>query len=470
MLLREAFEYEFSRLDPTADHIDPPHVAVYETLLDKGADFAPVPGLARSWEVSADGLEWRLALREGVRFHSGARCDAGALVRTLEQLRFPLGTEQLWYWDPVDTVTAEDDSTLVFRLRHPYARLPSLLWGTHTAIHNASPDAVADGTGPFRLVSWSPERVVAARFEGYAGPRTGLSGIEWVSLPDGQERLDALERGRVHLIHDPPPAEVDRLAADPRWVVVERCQPSVLYLGLDWSRADLGFDDVRVRQAVSLALDREAIASLAWDGRGRPLGGPIPHSDEHYDPVAGGAPARDLRKARELLHEARGEAPIVCECVVQDDSSFRRIAALVAGQLAELGVRLELRYVKPFAPFYAVCAEGPAAFLSRWHWQDGVDAMIGFASTGGEANWQHAAIPELDEAFAGWLRAADEEALWRAASRVQRIAVERLPYVPIATPSETWVHTARLYGLAPNAGGLYPRYGGVRLDPSTACP
>ena len=73
MILREAFDYRFSRLDPTGDHIDPPSVAVYETLLAKGPDGNPRPLLAQSWEVSDDGLEWALRLRPGARFHSGDR-------------------------------------------------------------------------------------------------------------------------------------------------------------------------------------------------------------------------------------------------------------------------------------------------------------------------------------------------------------------------------------------------------------
>src|SRR5581483_4859363 len=103
VILREAFDYEFSRLDPTGDHIDPPSVALYETVLAKGPDWGAHLVLAESWQVSADGLEWRVRLRPGLRFHSGAPCDAEAIVAPLEHLRFgSLPGQQLWYWDPVD--------------------------------------------------------------------------------------------------------------------------------------------------------------------------------------------------------------------------------------------------------------------------------------------------------------------------------------------------------------------------------
>jgi ABC-type transport system substrate-binding protein len=474
VILREAFDYEFSRLDPTGPHIDPSHVAVYELLLVKGEDHRAQPGLAESWEVSADGLEWRVRVRPRVRFHSGAPCDAEAIVRPLEHLRFEFPSGQLWYWDPVDSVRTDGPDTVVFSLHHPYVRLPSLLWGTHTTIYNealraAEPERFgyefADGTGPFRLVSWSPERTVVERFDDYHGARPRLDGIEWVSILDEEGRLGALERGDVHVIHGPPFGEVDRLGDDPRFEVVEFPQASTFYLGLDWRRSELGFDDVRVRRAISLAIDREAVVAGAFSGRGAPVWGPVPPGDEFYDPEVDRRTSDPAQAAR-LLGEALGGSPIECDCVVQDDPIFRRVAEIVQRQLAAVGVRLDLRYVKPFAPFYGACAEGPPAFISKWLWPDAVDAVIGFASTRckGFPNFQHASIPALDAAFRDWLRAETDAELRAAASRVQRIAADELPYVPLVTPNDVWVHARRLHGFRPYPADLYPRYQEAWLD------
>ena len=128
--MQEIFEYRFTKLDPIGgDHIDPPSVAVYETLLRKGANEQPEPGLASSWSVSQDGLRWRLNLREGARFHSGDPCDAPAVVAALERCRWGDGlSRQLWYWDPVDRVSAVGEGTVEVTLHYPYSRLPTLLW------------------------------------------------------------------------------------------------------------------------------------------------------------------------------------------------------------------------------------------------------------------------------------------------------------------------------------------------------
>jgi len=484
VILREAFDYEFSRLDPTGEHIDPPSVAVYETVLAKGPDWGAHPLLADAWEMSADGLEWRVRLRPGLRFHSGAPCDARAIIAPLEHLRrSALPGRQLWYWDPVDTLEAPDPLTLVFRLHHPYSRLPALLWGTHTAVYNEQlraerPDefgvAVADGTGPFRLSSWSPERIVAERWPEYPGaPAPFLDAgagrverIEWLSILDERERLAALEAGRVDCLHGPPLEEIDRLRDDPRFVVAEQPQASNMYLALDWRRTDLGFDDLRVRRALSLAIDRRALVEQALAGHGTPAWGPVPSGDEFYDPAIDAAGRHVPAEAVALLAGRR----LAFECVMQDDQIFRRVAALLVAQLAEIGVTVEPRYVKPFAPFYEAVAAGPPASLAKWLWQDPVDALIGFSAshTRPFPNWQHASVPALDDAYREWLRAGPREELAAAASRVQHVFATELPYIPLLVPNDVWLHSVRVRGWRPFQANLYPFYHGVTVEDGSA--
>ena len=470
MILREAFDYEISALSPTSAHIDPSHVAAYETLVTKGADGWTHPKLAESWTVSDNGLEWRFSLRRRARFHSGAPCDAAAVVAALEHLRFLFPLGQLWYWDPVDSIRAEGEDALVIGLHYPYARLPSLLWGTHSTIYNealrvADPDSfgetVADGTGPFQLESWAPTRLRLKRSEYHDGPAPPLDAIEWIAILDPSERLAALESGRVHVVHSPPMDEIDRLRGDERFRVVEHPQPSSLYLALDWRRADLGFDDVDVRRAIALAIDREAIVQEVFDGHGTATWGPVPPGDEFYEPLVDHGRRRDVERALQLL----GGRTINCECVVQDDAFIAHAGRLVASQLAAVGVQLQLRLVKPFVPFYEACAAGPPAFLSKWLWPDAVDALIGFTSTRcrGFPNWQHASIPALDAAFEAWLRGATRSELHKEARRVQAIAAEELPSIPLVTPNDVWVHASPVHGFEPHPGDLYPLYDSVSL-------
>lgn len=496
MELREGFDYPFSRLDPFGSHIDPPSVALYETIIVKGPDGTAHPGLAESWEISPDGLAWRFRLRPGARFHSGAPCDATAVLRALDPLRWNHfdPPRQLWYWDPVDSVEAEDDQTLLVRLHHPYIRLPSLLWGTHTAIHNEAMRAddpeqfgydCADGTGPFRFHSWSGERVVLDRWLDYPGSKApflatsgpaNLDRISWTAILDPEERVAALERGDVDCIHGPAYAAVPGLEADPRFRVVRFNQAANAYLGLNWERSDLGFNDVRVRQAISTAIDRPGLVELALGGYGVPTFGPLSPGHEFYDPAVEAGRTHDPVAAERLLDEAgwrrgpsgvreREERQLRFDCVIQDDAVHRQVAAQLCAQLHSLGVELDLKPVLTFKDFYETVAGGVASFINKWLWQDPVDAAIGFTASWGRPfpNWQRASIPRLDDAFHAWLRAETPAALQAAASRVQLIVADDLPYIPLLVPQGVWVYATHVKGWEPAPSILYPYYHRTRL-------
>jgi ABC-type transport system substrate-binding protein len=492
-VLHEAFDYRFSSLDPAAPHIDPPSVAIYEPLLAKGPDWQPQGLLANDWTISGDGLEWQVRLRPQLRFHSGAPCDAAAVVAAYEFLRWGLTPDdQLWYWDPVDTVEPVGDDALRIRLRYPYARLPSLLWGTHTAVHNeamrsADPGRfgheVADGTGPYRLVSWSEERVVAERWHDYRtaiptfldAPGSRPARIEWVAILDPHDRLLALEEGEVEVMHGPPLGEVARLVDDDRFAVVEFAQQSNFYLAVDFRRTDLGFDDRRLRQALSLAIDRAALVRDILHGHGAPSYGAIPPGDEYYDARVDGAGIHDPQQAARILDALGFEStgggvrtmdgqPLAVACVCQEDAVLRPLAEAVRDQLADIGVALELEFVAPFAPYYDAVAARPPSLMSKWLWPDPIDALIGFTTTRavGLDNWQGSSIPAVDQAFDAWLRAGADE-LASAASIVQETVARELPYIPLLTPNDVWVHSRTVDGYLPYQANLYPLYQPVRL-------
>lgn len=491
MHLHEGFDYPLSRLDPFGAHIDPPSVAVYETIVVKGPDGTAQPGLAESWDLSPDGLEWRFRLRPNARFHSGAACDADAIVTALDPLRYDHYSprRQLWYWDPVDTVWAEGTDTVVFRLHYPYLRLPSLLWGTHTAIYNQTlraqePDRfgyeLADGTGPFRFVSWSEEQVILERWPDYPGSKapflaTGgpakLDRITWTMQLDPAARVASLESGDVDCIHGPNYADVARLEADPRFRVVRFSQAANAYLALNWQRPDLGFDDIRVRRAISAAIDRPRLVHDALLGYGAPTFGPLSPNGEFYDPSVEQGRSHDPALAAQLLDDAgwllgpdgiraNGDKRLAFECVIQDDTIHKQIATGLRDQLRQIGVLVDLKPVLTFAGFYQTVADGAASFINKWLWQDPVDAALGFTASWGSPhpNWQHASIPRLDAAYHAWLRADSDSTLQAAASAVQHIVADDLPYIPLLVPHDVWVHSTRVTNWEPAQAILYPFY------------
>jgi peptide/nickel transport system substrate-binding protein len=478
--MREMFEYPFSNLDPVdSEHVDPPAVAVFEPLLQRGARGTPEPGLAAHWTVSDDGLTWRIGLRPGATFHSGDPCDAKAVVRALAKCRWSEDwTRQLWYWDPVDEVRAVGDDVEI-TLRHPCVRLPALLWGMHTAIFNVerrwrygrpfAPGSV-DGTGPYRVREANDERITAVR--AVAGWADRPVDLEWLAVPDRRARQAALENGAADIVRDADPEWVDgALARD--WVYIEHPENSQYYLALDFGDAR-GFADLEFRRAIEALVDREAIVRAAFGGRGDARRSPVPLADDLADTYD---PAHDSRlsttEADQVLLRlgwerrsdglrARGSETLKIDCVAPDTDQARRVAGVVQRQLRAGGVELEFRFVRVFDAFYQACAQRPAAFINKWLWPDAIEAIVGFSrsdcAADSGANWQSARVPEVDEAYDRFLESATTAEARRRAGDVQRAFMAGLPYIPLCSPTFGYAVRRTVRGYDPEPHTLYPSY------------
>jgi peptide/nickel transport system substrate-binding protein len=486
--MQEVFEYAFTKLDPVSGaHIDPPSVAIYDTLIRKGPAGAPLPGLAQSWTTSPDGLTWRVALRGDAVFHSGRHCDAVAVVEALERCRFgDFGWRQVWYWDPVDTVSVLDANTIQLQLHFPYRRLPTLLWGTHTSIFNDARRrllgdgygvAEADGTGPFRLVGFDASRVEAIRVQ--PERPSGVQRIEWVAMPDERDRDAVIEQGAADVVRALPYDLVTDLLGDPRWRVAQVPECSQLYWGLNFELQQLDFHRLEMRAALESAIDRDALVKAAFSGHGDARRSPLPSAEPlaaSWDP--GGADRMSVEEAHRVLDQlgwrlgdsgirAKDGTQLAFECVAQGTPAFHRLTAVLGDQLAQLGVRVSFVFVEPFERFYATCEEKPASFLNKWLWQDPIEAIIGFTRSScaceGSPNWQSSRIPSLDAAYDAFLGSATDEETWDAAARIQDVFMRELPYIPLCAPVEVMAIGAHVKGFAPVEGTLYPYYDLVSL-------
>ena len=124
------------------------------------------------------------------------------------------------------------------------------------------------------------------------------------------------------------------------------------------------------------------------------------------------------------------------------------------------------RPVEPFKEFYSAVEAGPASFINKWLWQDGMDALIGFSASWCRPfpNAQKSSVPELDAAYHAWVRAISHQEMKEAASRAQHMVADRLPYVPLLTPDDVWVVDRRVHGYQPHPATLYPFYHSVWIE------
>lgn len=493
-ILREGFDYDFSRVDPAGGaHVDPPWCAIYETALVFDENSRPGPMLADGWRVDDDLLTWRLHVRPGARFHSGAPCDARAVAAAFDLHRDAVASPvNQFFWRPVRNVSVEGGEVLL-HLRHPYANLPTLLRSWHSAIHDQAARAVAgdrwgwstaSGSGPFRFSELVPgSHLEVRRWEEYPGSSVEwlsnrgaayLDGIRWIALLDEDSRAAALEDDRVDCVQNPSLLHVDRLASNPDLRVIEYQQSALAYLALDHQTTQFGFHDVRVRRAISWAIDRGRIVEQDLGGHGWAADGPIPSASPWYDAGVETMARVDPDGAARLLDEAGFPADsdgvrMTVPTLVVEDATLRRVTDTLTEMLARIGVRLAVERISGFAAFYAAAGAHPPAFISKWLWPDPVDAIIGFVDSRSHAgpNWQRASSPEIDAACDAWTTAPGEAEQRAAAGQLQRACAEHLPLLPLYAPAAVWAHHKRVRGWRPVRANLYPLYNDVWLDAGT---
>ena len=491
-ILREGYDYDFSRCDPTGAHVDPAWCAVYEVLTVAGPDGGLGPMIAESWDRDEpDGSVWRLRIRPDLRFQSGEACGAAAVADALRLHADPVEAPiNAFFWRNVRAIDSDADGNVLIELHEPSIGMPRLLRSWHSAIHNQARRRLAgddfgwktcDGTGPSRFVESVPgSHLDVARWDGYGGTKTSweanrgrayLDGIRWIPILDDRARASALENGEVDCIQNASLHDVDRLSANPDLAVIEFQQSALVYLGLDHMATELGFDDVRVRRAVSLAIDRHALVATDLMGHGWPAFGPIPSHSQWYSAEVESPGAFDPRGAAELLDAAGfpagpGGVRFELEAVVVDDATVRRVSETIKQMLSQVGISLTLVTIPGFADFYSRLREHPQAFISKWFWPEPIDAIIGFiASWGREGgpNFQGSSDAGIDRACRAWESAQDDAALRAAATEIQLRAAETLPLIPLFSPSAVWAHHRRVRNWRPNRHDLYPLYGDVWL-------
>ncbi|MBE5691881.1 MAG: glutathione ABC transporter substrate-binding protein GsiB, partial [Sutterella sp.] len=279
----------FTTLDPW-DAVDNLSRAVsrsfYESLYTFDKDLKPVPQLAKSHEVSPDGLSWTFTLQEGVKFHDGTEFNADAVKLNFDRVLNPenhLSRYSLLKF--IDKVEVLGPYKVRFDLKSP---MPSFLQrlanGTAqmicpSTLRKYDGRGIAFnpcGTGPYTLKDYNPsERLVVVKNPNYrvAGlPK--LDSITWVPVTGNATRAAMLRTGEADFIHPMPVEQVKEMKADPNLNI--HIVPSIMMRYLSINCMQKPFDDVRVRQAVSYAINREALCKVAYNGFAQPATGVIP--------------------------------------------------------------------------------------------------------------------------------------------------------------------------------------------------
>ncbi len=337
-------------LDPTAGAAAAIDEIVYANLFEGltriDATGAIKPGLAESWSISPDGLVYTFALRSGVTFHDGAAFDASDVVFSYDRARAEASTNaQKGLFAPITAITALDPVTVQITLNQPVGNfLFNMGWGDAVIVDPASAGTnktTPVGTGPFRFHRWvQGDRVELVAYDGYWGKKPALTAATFKVLTDPAAATAALLAGDVDAFANvPAPEALEQFKADSRFAVVIGTTEGETVLSTNNARPP--FNDLRVRQALAHALDRQAIIDGAMFGYGTPIGSHFaPHHPAYVDLT--GLYPHDLAKAKALLAEAGFADGFTATLKVPPPSYARRGGEIIAAQLAQIGIKLEI--------------------------------------------------------------------------------------------------------------------------------
>ena len=339
-------QLEPPHLDPTAGAAaairEVTYANVYEGLTRFAADGSILPGLASSWEIAPDGLSWVFNLRPGVTFHDGTPFTAEDVAFSFERAMAEDSTNaQKQLFEGINSVNVIDDVTLEIGLDAPKGSLLfNLAWGDAVILSPASAETNRTnpvGTGPFRFAQWvQGDRVELVAYEDYWGEKPKLTKVTFKFISDPTAAFAAMMAGDLDAFPVfPAPENLAQFEADPRFQVVVGTTEGETILAINNARAP--FDDIRVRQAIAHAVDRQAIIDGAMFGYGTPIGSHFaPHHPAFEDLT--GLSEYDPEKARALLAEAGHAGGFATTLALPPPSYARRGGEIVASQLRAIGI------------------------------------------------------------------------------------------------------------------------------------
>jgi peptide/nickel transport system substrate-binding protein len=351
----------------------------YEGLTRYTKDYKIEPCLATSWKQISD-THWQFNLRKGVKFHDGSPFTADDVVFSFGRIQQKQGTMQI-YVTGVKEVKKIDDHTVDFILAGPVPillrnivdfRIMSKGWAEKHRAENVQDYAKKEetyssrntnGTGPYLIKSWEPDKqIVMTHHKGWWGKLDGnVTDVVYNPIKSDQTRVAALLSGDIDIVTELPAQDIERLRKDPKLKVLDGHEVRTIFIGMDQHNDELQyasvkgknpFKDVRVRRALNMAVDREAIKRVTMRNLSIPAGimvAPGVHGHakdidvvQKYDPAG----------AKKLLAEAGypDGFEFTLDCPNNRYVNDERICQSLIGMWAKAGLRVKLNSM-PFANF-----------------------------------------------------------------------------------------------------------------------
>jgi peptide/nickel transport system substrate-binding protein len=440
------------------------YTSVYNGLVAPDKNLNIVPDLAESW-TTPDPTTYIFKLRPNVKFHDGTACDANAVKQNFDWILDPANASpRKPEIDDIDQVSVVDPLTAKITLKSPFAPFLSII--SDRAGYIVSPTARAKfgkdytrnpvGTGPFQFVEWVKDD--HATFKRYADYfESGIPYLDQITyrpIPDLSVGLTELKTGNVDFLYSVDPKDVPDIKSTPNLVYLEG--PGVGYQGLWINTAKGPLTNKSLRQAVNLAVDREALLAAVYFGIGQIAAGPIPPGLTNFFDSSVPYVKRDLAAAKQKLSEGGQPNGFSMVLKAQSGSPVQdKITQLVQAQLGEIGIQVQIQTVE-FGALLNAGDQGDFDALSLgWSGRIDPDGNIEpIFQTKGAFNYGKYSSQTVDDGIVKERQAADTATRKQIFLQIQQNINDDAAYVFTYFPPTVFAASKSLQGFQITPDGL----------------
>jgi peptide/nickel transport system substrate-binding protein len=424
---------------------------IFSELLEVDADYTFKPNLASAW-TQEDASTWKFSLVDNAYFQNGEPVTAADVAYTINRMKTRSLGIYLQFFDKVDVL---DTHTCRIHLAKPYgpmeATMASLVDITNQkAIESANPKDNPIGCGPYKLEQWvKGSHVTLTRWDKYfKADRPYLDQVTFQSVGDNTVRLTGLQTGQFDWIQAVPPQQVDSLMKSPG-ISHTSAGPFLPYLVLLNTTAP-PFNDVRVRQAVSWAVDRSEIVKLAFFGSAVEATEAISPPNPFYsgvNPYQGGP---DLDKARALMRQAGASNLDVSFLVEQEVPEYATMGQILQSQLAKIGISLHIQTVSSSEYFGSMVAKKYG--MAATYFSASLDPALAYYLLGYSTsafNLSGLKDSQLDSLLEKFTFEADQPARKKVYPELVSAFARQAPFIFLANQQQRYWTTTALHGAQP---------------------
>ena len=423
---------------------------VFDTLVEPDESLVMQGALAEKWETSDDQLTWTFTLREGVTWHDGADFTAEDVVYTYRRI-IDKELSSSWRFSAISDIKAPDAKTVVITVKSASPNLLANLGGFKgvAIVQQANVDSGAIntkpiGTGPFKLDSYTQgDTVKLSANPDYWGGAPKLSGITFRFISEASTALAALKANEIQWTDVVPPQQVEMLGKDSAVKLGKVGSNDYWYLALNEAKAP--WKDVRVRQAIAYAIDREAIIQATQYGNATLNQLAIPASSDFYTEYA--PFTKDVAKAKALMADAGVSQAEMTFLATSDYPETVTVAQLLADQLGELGIKVTVNTVD-FATWLDEQGKGNFDLLMMG-WLGNIDPDDFYYSqhvTNGGNNYQKYSNTTVDDLLNQGRTETDQAKRKQIYADAAKIIADECSYIYLYNPDVVQVHSPKLSG------------------------